>query len=350
MRPRFGFSILLLAAVLLAVIFWLRPARNTIPPQPLRGIWQMTNPPANTFTNQITGVVATSPVPSSTNPAIIESPLHKQLHTPEGFRKYVESHNHPIEFYAQVLDQHSNPVPGVRVMIGINQWSMPDPAVLRTGRKEIRLERTSNIDGRFEVRGESGDGFGIVFAPKGGYILSPRAPKGFGPSAGSIENPVIFRMWKLGGSAPLVSGSKFWGIIPDGRVYTIDFLKQTKVESSHVQGDVRITVDRPSEIPPRSGFNWSFSIEAIDGGLIQTTDDFMYLAPESGYQPRYQFAMSRTNTDWKSELDGLQFYFRSRNGQVYGRIRFDLIPDYNRESVFSVNWAINPNGSRNLQP
>jgi len=40
----------------------------------------------------------------------------------------------------------------------------------------------------------------------------------------------------------------------------------------------------------------------------------------------------------------------SRNGQVFGRIGFDLIPDYNNVSIFNVQYAINPNGSRDLQP
>lgn len=82
---------------------------------------------------------------------------------------------------------------------------------------------------------------------------------------------------------------------------------------------------------------------------MATDDEFMYLAPESGYQKTYTFTMSSTNANWKRELDGLRFYLKSRDGQVYGRFIFDIIPDYNDVSVFNVRWAVNPNDSRNLQ-
>lgn len=60
--------------------------------------------------------------------------------------------------------------------------------------------------------------------------------------------------------------------------------------------------------------------------------------------------MNSTNSGWSRELDKLQFYFKSRNGEVFGRLNFDLIPDYNNSSVFNVDWAVNPNGSWNLRP
>ncbi len=345
MRPRFVISLLVLLILVLAIAFWLRPKHSAAVAPPA----QETVQPANqTASNGNSASQSVSPTPPPIQQANQQTIVTHKTETPEQARQEIESANAPIEFYGKVIDQDSNPVPDAKVDIGIRHWTMPDPAIQLAGSDTIHLDQTSDANGRFEFHGATGDGFGVGIT-KDGYELKPNR-YGFGPTAGSYENPVIVKMWKLGEKAQLVSGSKFWGINPDGRVYTIDFLQQKKTEGENAQGDIKISIVRPTQIQPRTKFDWSFSIEAVNGGLIETDDGFMYLAPESGYQPSYQITMIATNADWKGELDGLQFYLKSRDGQVYGRFTFDLIPNYKDVSVFNVNWAVNPNGSRNLQP
>lgn len=183
---------------------------------------------------------------------------------------------------------------------------------------------------------------------KDGYELSPKIPRNYGITGGSTEDPVIFQMWKKGISESLIQGSKFYGIIPDGRTYTIDFLQQKKIEGDNASGDIKVSIVRPKVVVPREKFDWSFDIEGVQGGLVETQDEFMYLAPEAGYQPKYVVNMLANDPNWKREIDKLQFYFQSRDGKVYGRFVVDIIPDYNEQSVFNVRYAVNPNGSRNL--
>lgn len=342
----FYFVIMLLA---IAAVMFLRPHNHsqtdTISERKI--IQTVEHSTAKTNTTRLS-VTNSLPAVSQTNSQpFVSDDVRRQII----LEQFLVKNNKPIDFYGRFIDQESNPIVGVSIKVSINHLIMPSvPSATEVGSKYIDIQKTSDSDGRFEIHGETGKGIGIGLITKDGYLPSPKSPNGFGPSDGSLENPVVFKMWKVGDKAELTGSSKFWGIAPDKRVYTIDFVKQTKVESSNAPGDIRISVVRPPTILPRNRFDWSFSIEAVNGGLIQTTDDFMYLAPEAGYQGSYESVMASTNADWKGEIDGLQFYLKSRDGQVYGRFVFDLIPDYNDASVFKVNWAVNVSGSRNLQP
>lgn len=348
MKNRFWIFIVILTMVILAIVYWWRLGQRTAILEPKQETVQLTNQSVGNVaidTHNNANELPTTTYPTNPKPSVVNT-----ASVAEVVEKLVNSRNASINFYGRFIDQYSNPVPDVKMKFGIERLTAPNPALMEIGAKNIQLERTTDGDGRIEIHGEIGDGLGIGTVTKVGYLLSPKAPHGFGTSSGSYENPVIFKMWKEGEKPQLVGGSKFWSVTPDGQAYTIDLLKQSKVESSDAPGDIRIRIMRPAQIKPRTHFDWSFSIEAIQGGLVETEDEFMYLAPESGYEPSYQFTMVATNANWKRELDGFQFYLKSRDGQVYGRFVFDIIPDYNDTSVFNVNWAANPNGSRNLQP
>jgi hypothetical protein len=260
----------------------------------------------------------------------------------------VEARNKPVDFYGIVIDQNSNAISGVKIKSGVRHWKNVGPEFGYVGATNIQLDTTTGVDGRFKLTGASGDVFGVLLY-KDGYEAESEK-NGFSAATRDDANPIVFKMWKFGKEAELVTGSKFWGIVPDGRVYTIDFLQGTKTESPNAKGDIQISIVRPSQIAPRTKFNWSFSIKAMSGGLIETHDPFMYLAPEQGYQSSYQFNIDSASVDWKRELGGLQFYLKSQNGQLYGRFTFDLIPDYRDVGIFRVNWSVNPTGSRNLEP
>jgi hypothetical protein len=41
---------------------------------------------------------------------------------------------------------------------------------------------------------------------------------------------------------------------------------------------------------------------------------------------------------------------KSQNGQHYARIEITIIPDYSQNAAYDLEWYLNPNGSRNLEP
>jgi len=186
---------------------------------------------------------------------------------------------------------------------------------------------------------------------KDGYYydlkLSANRPPNY--AKGNSNDPVIFTMWKIQGAESLVTDNKFYGIIPDGRVFTIDLIQGKKIEDSAADGDLRVTIQRPAQIQSGQKFDWSFSMEAVGGGVLETHDPYLFEAPDSGYQEKYTVNMVASDSAWEEEIQSKVFYIKTRDGKVYGHIKIEIIPKYNDTGIFSVESVVNPNGSRNLE-
>jgi hypothetical protein len=264
----------------------------------------------------------------------------------------IEAKNSPISFFGKIVDQDENPVSGAKVSSTIRQWYVKSPVTLAYGAHFIPVETESDSNGRFEISGKSGDGFGVGIV-KDGYQLSPKAPRGFGPTAGSFENPIIFKMWKMGDSATLISQDKDTRIPYDGTPVVFDLLTGQKNTGDSATGDLLVTLTRnPLNIPSgyRNEFEWHATIEAIEGGLIQSDDEFMYSAPETGYQPRIQIDMPASATNW-ANIYNISFFAKTRGGSVYSRVKFVFRVDSPKpQTGFTITSSANPSGSRNLQP
>jgi len=261
-----------------------------------------------------------------------------ELRTPE---------NVPITFYGKVVDEDGKPLAGAKVSLVVVTSHFAEN---RTDQEPVALE--TDQSGNFTLTGVTAYAIDEISIQKHGYELSQKAKRGY--KFGSIPddykpdsaNPVVFKMWKHQHPEPLIVGSKFYGVIPDGQPNTIDFLQQKKKDGISPPGDIVVRINRPANLQPGTRFDWSFSIESIDGGVIHTEDDFLYRAPILGYQKKYDFKMSATNS---YRYSNQQFYLKSRNGQVYGRLTVEVIPDYKDQGVFNVQYFINTNGSQNLE-
>lgn len=146
---------------------------------------------------------------------------------------------------------------------------------------------------------------------------------------------------------PLINGSHVFGM-DSGKIYTLDLI-QGKKFVGETSGDLRVSITRPNKVNSKDRYPWSYSIGAIDGGLIETEDEFTYSAPAAGYQPEISRKFEPTDADWNFDIHK-RFYIRTRNGQVYGRIEVVFHSAYNVHSAIEINYALNPNSSRNLQP
>jgi hypothetical protein len=258
--------------------------------------------------------------------------------------------NTVINFYGKVVDQNDQPIAGATVKLTI----AADPSEINVPEeKDYTLE--TGQDGNFQLIGAYGWSLHISSITKLGYELSPKAQRGYpylmasGIHHPDANAPVLLKMWKKGSPEPLVGASKIYRIIPDGRPFTIDLLKHEEKPGTSPPGDIIVRISRPEKLTPGKKFDWSYSIEAIDGGIIHTNSDFLYQAPETGYEPKYEFSASATNTHWFGGVRGEQFYIKSRGGQIYGRLEVEIITDYDDHAAFKVDCALNPAGSRNLE-
>lgn len=269
----------------------------------------------------------------------------------ELLRNSLESKNAPISFYGRVIDQDGNGLADVHVSMDVRQWHFNG----HWGNTFPEFERITDSRGNFSVENTAGDYLSINSVVKNGYRLSPKAPNSFGygsvpnPIHPDPQNPVIIKMWELGESANLVSHRTLFGFQPDGRIYTLDLLADKKMESGNANGDLRVQFKRQSVLKPKEEYPWTLELSAVNGGLIETTDEFEYLAPGNGYLPQVLF---QTNAIFPKAMPDItkDYYFTSRNGQVYGVVSLQIFSDYNGQSAILVNSRANPNGSRNLQP
>jgi hypothetical protein len=182
---------------------------------------------------------------------------------------------------------------------------------------------------------------------KEGYIynlkMPSQRPDNYQPDP---NNPVIFTMWKMRGAEKMVS-SLFGSLIPhDGTPTTFDIATQKKSPD----GDLRVTLSRsPLEIPRGllHPYDWTVKIEMLHGGLIAENDPYPYFAPDSGYEPSFEFNMSSNTVPWTHELKQ-NFYIQSSHGQ-YGRMLVTVYTDLTPARVRFDFW-LNASGTQNLEP
>jgi len=261
--------------------------------------------------------------------------------------------NRPIEFYGLVVDQDNTPINGAKVTLQIRAMKEATPGVIADLFDDIVVSSDSN--GRFALTGTKGSVLTVKALEKKGYDPSRKSTNRSFRYWDNEEvryksyagRPEVFRMWKKSGAEPLEHGNKFYGIVPDGRSYSIDLLQHKKTEGGNA-GDLKVSIQRPSEIEVGKKYNWSCIVEGIGGGVIESDTEQMYLAPESGYKQRYEIKILALDSQW-TEKEERQFYLKSRDGRVYARLEVEVLANYQDKAIFSVEYYANPSGSRNLE-
>jgi len=264
-----------------------------------------------------------------------------------------------VEFWGKVIDQHDGPVADVAVTATITTHQIPPPGF--KARPQTIYSATTDGNGLFSIKGRPGRGFTIETMAIEGYVLAPKLqkrtnnldwynydrldPRGFKPDANA---PVVFRLWKLGSPEALVMREADTRIPYDGTPVNFDLVSGRKTTGG---GDIRVTLLRnPQDIQlGQRNFEWTATVEAVEGGLVESEDPFMYLAPESGYLPRLVIHMSPDDPNWTDER-AVAFYLKSRGGRNFGRVKLEFMTGSNKPTTgFSFDSSVNPNGSRNLE-
>ena len=92
--------------------------------------------------------------------------------------------------------------------------------------------------------------------------------------------------------------------------------------------------------------NWGFRLTVPDGGLIEQSDEFPFEAPDIGYQSTLEWHFKDGDAAWQGGIKD-KFYIKFGNPARYGKITVDT-------SAFTptvyLEYVINPDGSRNLEP
>jgi uncharacterized repeat protein (TIGR03803 family) len=282
---------------------------------------------------------ALSPAPTNVNVPILIHAVSNKVDP-----RIMDAMQAPIDFYGKVVDEKSNAVSNAGVSF---RWSD-----LTARGFENSSTAQSDSNGLFSLTGKQGGSL-TVSVGKNGYYTFDRWGKTFFYSkmdAGRKHipdplNPVIFYLRKKGQGVELIASENgmrpdVWVRVPkDGTPVRVDFFQK----QPSVTGQLEISQIKP---PWQGATNWSFRLHIPEGGLVENQDEFQFEAPETGYQTTVGYDFKKGETNWTTQVTK-QFYITFGQPRKYGWLRIES--NLAQETIF-LTYAINPTGSRNLEP
>jgi hypothetical protein len=338
-------GLVVIAAVLIALMLWYGKKKPVEVP-PVASVETNTAPSAPASSP----VQPTAPIVQTTKGADLpKSPPLSKVDRAIGLLS--DYNDQPIVFYGKIEDQFSNSVSDAVVNFDVQVMNGYETTVRRG-------QVMSDANGLFTISGYKGQDLGIA-VKKEGYALVSMNGSGIYSKLWPEEqrahpdpnNPTVIKMWKLQGAELLVNIDQHYKLPYTGAPINFDLLAGKTVPSG---GDIKITVNRPAGVlSGRNPQDWSLEIEAVDGGLIETSvaeARVTYAAPDSGYEPSETFTMSNGSNTWYEAVHQM-FFVQSRNGQVYGKVNFSFHINQNPDDLVNITFsgAASTNGSHNWE-
>jgi len=249
----------------------------------------------------------------------------------------------PINFYGKVLDQSNEPLAGANITFVWNDMSEKGTSEANT---------TSDGNGLFSLNERRGKRLYVEVGKQGYYNSHQNGAFEYANPADGLftpdpNNPVVFHLRRKGLGADLVTSQ--YGMSPDfpihiprdGTPVKIDIMQRKVGEG----GQMQISETKPEYSAWKQADSWSFRIEVPDGGLAEENDEFPFEAPEFGYQPITEFLFRKRESNWAEHVNR-SYYIRFGNPPRYGRFHVETSISMGGAIL---SYAINPDGSRNLE-
>lgn len=272
--------------------------------------------------------------------------------------------NAKVRFYGKVADQNGLSLEGVKVAGFVRSYDnayLENFAPGASDQKDHDWTAVTDKNGRFAVSGLSGISLHIRRLEKEGYVapaydseLFLISEKHYGNRVHKAQEdkPVVFKMWAKGDAALVADlvrkEIKMYGPA-DGTEYRVDLAKGIRVENDAGPFDISIKVQSTSYGVTNAGhkYDWSFSLSAVDGGLVATDDPHPFEAPEGGYVSPVTAEYPSANKAWRGSEER-KCYVRSRRGALYAMIDVTVYAYRDGKALVRINSVVNTNGSRNL--
>jgi len=259
----------------------------------------------------------------------------------ENYQRLLEEWQAPIDFYGKVVDENGEAIAGASIQFSWSETPSDD------GQRATATE--SDSQGRFSLRDKRGASLEISVG-KEGYYTSKRNNRSFsyalsGRFSPDPLNPIIYHLRKKHFGAQLIVSS--YGDRPNfpvrvsknGEPTRVDLL-QRKIDPN---GQLEIRQNKP---PLKEVTEWSLIVSIPRGGLVENEDDFPFNAPDTNYHATVEYHFTRSDSNWATQLTK-QYYIAVGQPPQYGWLRIES--NLAQETVF-LTYAINPDGSRNLEP
>lgn len=295
---------------------------------------------------------ANTPAPTGSGTTPFVDPVYEAVKA-EREKKLHEIANTPIEFFGKVVDERGNPVEGASTFYIVGTLSFD-------GSPTLEGPRTDG-SGLFSITGKRGPNLSVR-VEHDGYHMTGTAKQRFEyarkdytpgneppPPPRESSAPAVFVLKRKGVAEPLMHHQRIKTKLPmNDSPVTID----ARSGRAGVGGNETISISMKSDgdkLPLNEfhPFDWSVTIEAPGGGILERTDAIDFEAPEDGYVPHQTINMpaSLPRDAWKSDIQR-DYFIKFASGN-YGRIRLNISGDKGR-SIAEV--FLNPTpGSRNLE-
>lgn len=274
---------------------------------------------------------------SSGLPARIDAMKHEMVKTAQLWHT-------PLLYYGKVVDESNRPIAGVQVSYSGN-------ALDESLTKEVRNQGTVVTDQRGIFKIDGLYGIGLMFQlshpdyyayPDNSTGFDVRSPPRDGVVENSEANARTFCMHSKGHPVPLVHRRGGVDVPVNSGDAIVDFYGQ---EDKQVVGTLQIEAagDTPKNYS-RTPYDWSVRLTVPGGGLVEFTNQFDFVAPDSGYQQSIEIDMSKDQPGW-SDTVNKSFFAKIPSGYLRVRIHMRAkTPLYT-----SLEYFYNPDGSRNLE-
>lgn len=278
------------------------------------------------------------------------------------FYELAQRENVPIEFYGKVVEQGGTPITGATVDLRVSGWEanpLPDKEL----HTSLVFQKVTDENGLFSVTGYRGLFLEVKAVSNEGYQLDPKSRFSFLYSTSfdarerhypDPANPVLFYMWKKAATEPLIERDLGFRLHVDNSPITIDLLTGKSQPGRVSTGDLQVSLKRQEGLLyPKPPYDWEFEIKAINGGIVETNDVFLYQAPDSGYQSGYKYPLRSANVPGGADAKK-KYYVRGRDGSFFASLDVEVNSNSdNRDEPWGgirIHCLLNPRGSRNLEP
>lgn len=243
----------------------------------------------------------------------------------------------PLLYYGKVVDENSQPIPGVQVSYAGN-------SINESLTEEVRNEGVVITDdhGIFKIDGIFG--IGLMFQlyhpdfypyPDNPTGFDVRSPPRNGVIPDSESNAQVFRMHRKGRSVALIYRYGGFHAPCDGSIAIFPLRGRVR---SEILGQLRIQgwINNGAQGAP---FSWKLRLSLPEGGIVEKTNYFDFVAPDSGYSESVDVEVSHSESVRK------EYFLRVPGGYLRFKLRVIMGDDM---FVFG-EYFFNPDQSRNLE-
>jgi hypothetical protein len=249
----------------------------------------------------------------------------------------------PLVFYGKIVNESNQPIAGVQVAF--------NASAMDGFRKEIQNTGVVFTDERGIFVIDNVNGIGAMLElSHSNYYSYPDNINSFdkrgvtsGDSLPSNEYRArLFRMHSKGHPVALIHRVDGINVPLDGVPKSLDLRG-----SDYNQKIGQLVVEATGTPPPhysQQPFDWDAKISVPNGGFVECTNQFDFVAPNIGYQPTIEYSFPKETPGWVDTVSK-NYFVKLPSGYA----RLNIYIGAKRPLFFSIEYDYNPDGSANLE-